>query len=124
MLLRLLAFASAILAAPAENNNLTTRDEHLDVYYYNDNNCTKWTAIVQPKLGGCYAYQWNGMNSANIVKCYYYGQCRCQFFQTNDCYNLVADIYVNEALQDQKGTHNCANAQGVGIQSMKCSIIG
>jgi hypothetical protein len=128
MRLYLLALASTIFASSAANDltsrdHLEARDPNLRAYYYDDNACTKWTTYVDPRLNSCYRYQWNRMNSANIVTCNYYSLCHCDFFSDDHCNNKVSTIFVKKDLSDQQGTHNCANAQGVGIRSMYCGLI-
>jgi hypothetical protein len=123
-----LTLASTILAAPTTNDltsldNLTARDSRPRVYYYDDSACTKWTTYVDPKLGlsACYKYQWNRMKSANIVTCNSSIGCVCTFYSDDDCSRQVYHISVDRNLSRQSGSHNCANAQGVGIRSMVCA---
>jgi hypothetical protein len=86
----------------------------IQVNYYSDGGCSDYLTSVFPyDTGVCYGYEWNGMNSANIVN--YnggFGTPICAFYPEPNC---QGGANVQGPPPD-----NCASNWGQGFQSMAC----
>lgn len=95
----------------------TATAAELKVNYYSDGECTAYILSLHPGVSfGCYDYNWQGSNSANIADCTYpNGVCACTFYTQAGCKGASQSVdYPN---------NNCASNYGHGFLSMKCGII-
>jgi hypothetical protein len=89
----------------------------LKVNYYSDGGCSDYILSLHPGVSyGCYDYNWQGSNSANIADCTYpNGVCVCTFYTQAGCKGASQSVdYPN---------NNCASNYGHGFLSMKCAVI-
>ncbi|KAH7399317.1 hypothetical protein BKA66DRAFT_565400 [Pyrenochaeta sp. MPI-SDFR-AT-0127] len=90
----------------------------LKVNYYKDGGCKDYLVSVNPGWNGCYNYQYNEMNSANIADCDgSFAGCTCRFFTEKNCKGGAWTTATGSF-----GWDNCASNWGSGFKSMRCDV--
>jgi hypothetical protein len=89
----------------------------LQVNYYSDGGCDDYILSLHPSVSwGCYDYDWQGSNSANIADCTFpNGVCACTFYTQAGCTGASQSVDYPD--------NNCASNYGHGFLSMSCGVI-
>jgi hypothetical protein len=87
----------------------------IHINYYTDGGCSNYASSPPnvPIDGGCYNWQWNGANSANIANCDY-KECWCTFYTQPNCQGAAQALTYSG--------DNCASNWGQGYVSFKCAV--
>ena len=113
-------FYTAALATIGLN---TVFAANIQVNYYTDGGCSDYATSIEYSDtwdSGCYNYQWDGSNSANIAGCPSGDPCECYFWPEENCQGQAQGYVTSVPLSINPSATNCASNWGVGWSSMRC----